>query len=221
MMKKLRPVFLVLIMMLLMMSLIGCGKTKTLKEDQYQVYCQGNSFIVKVTDTDINAQNIQSVKVKIKYKYADIEYSNGSSYATDIKNKTKTETVEVSRYDNLAGNFMGGFQTEHTASEFECKKVVAYYGESYKGSVADGERVSVPMALVASVVFFIVGVVAWFVLSLFMDVNVAFYISVIPYVVCFLGVLVTGQWIPALIFFIAMGAFLSMVRFIFWKIVDR
>lgn len=204
-------------MTLLMTSLIGCTATKSLKKDQYQISNQGNSFIVKVTDTDINAENIETLKVKIKYKYAVIEHGGGI-YDADFKTKTKTETFEVTKFDNVAGNFMGSFTTENAVSDFECKKVVAYYGENSKQNDA---FISIPLAIGLAIVFFVIGVVIWFVLSaLMVDVNVAFYIAVAPYMIGFFSMLVTGQWIPALIFFLGIGALLTLLRGVFQKLSD-
>lgn len=217
-MKKLRTTLLMMILTLLMTSLIGCADSKTLKKDQYQILNQGNAFTVKVTDTDINAENIETLKVKIRYKYAVIDYGDGSAYGADFKSKTKTETFEVTKSDNVSGNFIGGFTTENPVSEFECKKVVAYYGEN--GSPNDGD-VGILASIGISIALLILCTIIWFVLSAFMvDVNAAFYIAVIPYIIAFFAMLVTGQWIPALIFFIGIGAFLTLVQCIFRKIAD-
>lgn len=201
-----------------MTSLIGCADSKTLKKDQYEISNQGNSFIVKVTDTDINAENIETLKVNIRYKYAVIDYGDGSAYGADFKSKTKTETFEVTKSDNISGAFIGGFTTENPVSEFECKKVVAYYDEN--GGSDDG-KLGILASIGISVALLILCTIIWFILSAFMvDVNVAFYIAVIPYIIAFFGMLVTGQWIPALIIFIGIGAFLSLVQLIFRKIAD-
>ncbi len=139
-------------------------------------------------------------------------------YAADFKTKTKTETFEVAKFDNTSGNFMGGFKTEHPVSEFECKKVVAYYAENSNPNDAD---ISIPAAIGFSIGCFILGLVIWFILSATMtDVNVAFYIAVTPYTIGFIGLLITGQWIPALIFLIGIGALVTLVQTIFKKFVD-
>lgn len=204
-------------MALLPLSLIGCSDSKTLKKDQYQISNQNNSFTIKVTDTDINAEDISTVKVKIEYKYTVVEYDGGSTYATDFKSKTKTETFEVEKFDNISGNFIGGFETEHPVSDFECKKVVAYYTEN---SNSNDTYVSIPAAIGLAIGCFILGLIIWFVLSLLtVDVDVAFFIAVIPYIIGFIAMLVTGQWIPALIFFIGIGAFLTALQTIFKKLV--
>ena len=218
MMKKLRTFCLMLMMALLLLSLVGCSDSKTLKEDQYQVYHQGSSFTIKVTDTDINAENIETVKVKIKYKYTVIDYGDSSKYDADFKSKTETETFEVSKFENISGNFIGGFETENPVSEFECKRVVAYYAEN---SDPNDVYVSIPAAIGLSIGCLILGLVIWFILSLkMMDVNAAFYVAVLPYVIGFIVLLVTGQCIPALIFFIGIGALLTLVQTIFKKFVE-
>ena len=103
MQKTLRVFCLIFIMGLLSFSLIGCSDSEKLTNEQYQIFQQGNSFTIKVTDTDINAEDIESVKVKIRYKYTIVEYDNGSIYASDIDSKTKTETFVVEKFGNICG----------------------------------------------------------------------------------------------------------------------
>lgn len=212
--KRFRMLCLVCFMVFLPLLLAGCS-SKTLKKDQYQIYHQNNTFTVKVTDNGINAENIETVKVKIKYKYVFIDRDSSSSYATDIRNKTKTETFEVEKFSNVSGNFIGGFQTKNSVSEFECKKAVAYYGESK----SNNEGISILEAIGYAVGCFVLGLVLWFILSMKMvELTAASYIACIPYIVCFLGMLVTGQWIQALIFFLGLGALMTLLQAVLSKL---
>ncbi len=209
MMKKLRIFCLILVLALLPLSLVGCSDSKTLKSDQYHIYNKGNRFTIEVTDTDINADDIETVKVKIRYK---------SINSVGLESKAKTETFEVEKFDNAIGNFIGGFETENPVSEFECKKVEAYYAEN---SDPNDIYISVPEAIGFAIGLFILGLIIWFILAFTMtDIDVAFYIAVAPYVLCFIGMLITGQWIPALIFFIGIGALVTFVQTIFQKFLD-
>ena len=224
--KQLKSFGLVLIIGLLLFAFVGCSDSKTLAEDQYQISRHGNTFTVTVTDTDPSAKNIESIKLKIRYKYTVIEYENGSIYATDITNKSKTETFEVKKSGNSFGRFVGSFTVTEDVFEYECKKAVAYYADPSQSSdddeqdpsPSDGVRVGILEAIGLSLIFCIICVVVWFILGLFLDVNLAFYIACVPGVIAFLGMLVTGQWIPALIFLLGLGAALSIAQVIYNKI---
>ena len=206
----------------LSLSLIGCAESKTLSEDQYQISRQGNTFTVKVSGSDTNAQNIESLEVKIRYKYTYIDYGNGSLYAEDIVVKTKTETFVAKRSGGTSGSFVGSFSVSDSVFEFDCKKVVAYYAdESYTDESqqpSDGIQIGILESLGYAFFFCICCVVAWFILSLFLDVNLAFYIASAPGVIIFLGLLVTGQWIPAIIFILSDGVALTIEQVIYNKI---
>ena len=201
---------------ILSLSLVACSDSARLSEDQYQVSHQGKTFTIKVTDTDIDADDIETVEVKLKYKYTVIEYSNGSVYADDIDSKTKTETFVVEKFDHMSGNFMGSFTVDEPVFEYECEKVVAYYADGRQSS--NDEDVSILEAIGFALLGCVGCVVCWVILALFMDVNTAFCIACIPGVVIFLGLLVTGQWIPAIIVFLSIGASLSIAQAIYNKI---
>lgn len=215
-----------LLTVLLPLTLVGCSDSKTLKENQYQVFNNDNTFTIQVTATDIEAENIESVKVKIKYKYALVEYEDGSKYATDIKTKTKTETFEVERAQNASGKFTGEFSTAYPASEFQCEKVVAYYAESGNGTETGTESssskeksTSFGEAIFYALGCAVLGVVILVVLSFrLVTLEAALVWASVPLVVGFLGMLVTGQWIAALVFFIVLGAFATLGQVIVDKL---
>lgn len=228
MLKPIKSFGMVLMICLLLLALTACSDSKTLAEDQYQILRNGNTFTVKVTDNSIEASNIESVTVKIRYKYTVVEYGeygNGSIYATDIKNKIKTETFEVEKSNNLSGSFVGSFTVDDSVFEYKCKKAVAHYADEDPSfsdieespSYSDEIQIGILEAIGISVGFCIVTVAIWFFLSLFLDVNTAFYIASIPGIVGFLGLLVTGQWIPAVIFLLAIGASISIAQAIYNK----
>lgn len=203
-------------MMILPLSLIGCSDSKTLKEDQYQIYQKGNIFTVRVTDTDINAEDIETVKVKIRYKYA-VAKSGDSIDHTDIRTKTKTETFEAKKFKGLSGNFSGSFQTADPVTEYKCKKVVAYYTED---NTSNGIEISILEAIGLSVGGMILGIILWFICGIWTDLESSLAIAAAPNVIFCLGMLVTGQWIQALIFFLGIGVLVALLETILHKIMN-
>ena len=205
------------IMGLFAFSLVSCSDSKTLSEDQYEISRQGKNFTVKVPGNDISGKDIETVKVKIRYKYTHTSYSNGSLYADDIGVKTKTETFVVKKSDSSSGSFTGSFSVIDPVFEFDCKKVVAYYGDGEQQASGDF-RLGILEAMACALGCCIFCVIAWFVLGLFMDVNRAFVIASTPNCILFLGLLVTGQWIPAIVFLLSVGVSLTIARAIYNKL---
>ena len=212
--KRFRALCLVLLMMILPLSLVGCSDSKTLKKDQYQIYHHGNSFTVHVTDTDINAEDIETVKVKIRYKYAVAKHGDSIDH-TDIRTRTKTETFEVKKFKGQSGNFSGSFHTADLVTEYKCKKVVAYYAEDY---TSNGIEISILEAIGLSVGGMILGVILWFICGIWTDLESSLAIAAAPNVIFCLGMLVTGQWIQALIFFLGIGVLLVPLQIILQKL---
>ena len=197
MMRKLKTICLIFVLAFTLLSLVGCSKT--LKEGEYRISNYGNHFTVNAYLTE--GESAKSAKVKIKYTYTD---ENAL-----IKTKTKTETFEVENTQGVAGYFSGSFSTEHPVSEYECKSVVIYYGDS------SGEAyISVPMAILFAIVLLIVCTGIWFIIPIPIYDDSSLAAAGWPFVIAVLGMLVTGQWIQALIFLIGLGAWAALVNFI-------
>ena len=232
-MKKLRIFSAILITVFLLLSLIGCSNSKTLSSSEYSISNNGSSFTIRINDN--NHKIIEKAKVTVKYKYYIKEYTNDSKYVTDFKAKTKTETFEIIPSSSGTGTFVGNFQTEHAASTFECKKVVVYYSENDSSSDSSNNGSSgilngnssggfkdfvmdIIIAIGVSIGCFIIGLIIWFVLwTFFVNVNVALCIGCIPYVIAFFGTLIGGDWIPALIFLLGVGALVCLAQLIYNK----
>lgn len=215
--KRFRTFCLVFIAAIMLLSLVGCSGSKRLKKDQYQIYHNNNSFIIQVTDTDINAEDIERVKVRIKYKYAVVDHGD-SMYDTDFRTKTKTETFEVEKFENTVGGFKGSFVTKDPVTEFDCKKVVAYYTENNDPNDAE---IGVLGAIGYSIGCIILGIILWFILAArLVEIETANFISAIPGLICCIAMLITGQWIQALIFFLGIGALVTLLQTICQKFLD-
>lgn len=120
-MSKLKALSFLLLLILLASMLTGCGKSKSLDEDQYAIstnsYYGQTTFTIYITDPELFEQNIEALSVKIKYY--------------NYYEKAKTETFDV----YLAGT-SGSFSVDEIVIDYDCKKVEAHF----EGEAPDGDK---------------------------------------------------------------------------------
>lgn len=149
-MRKNRMLALLLLLLTLAALLCGCGKTKTLDEDQYDIsansYYGQTTFTITILDEELIDQGIEAVSVKIKY-YNYLE-------------KAKTETFDTYLYQG-----QGSFSVDEVIITHDCKKVEA----TFENAPADPDKPSIFSTIGLAVLLWLICFVVVFIPRLFFD----------------------------------------------------